>query len=314
MNYLGTIFGKIAFIILIIGVGVFIKKVRWISDSGERDVGRLMIDVSWPALVFASINTTLTPSDITGNIILPILTVLFHLVGFLIGLAFCSISGYTGKRKHVFLFHATLNNFLIMSLPFVQLLLPGKGLALLSVSNLGSTLVLWTIGVTLMAGKVGVKAILKLVFSPVMIAMLLSVFLVLTKLNTLIPHLIFEVSEEIGKSTLFLGLVIAGTQISKLGKRALKFDRWNIQVGLVRNIAAPAVLFVFCLLFKQYLPHEAMIILLLISIAPASVNSITLALRYDSAPELAAEGVLFTHLLALPTMIGFMFLFDGFLF
>ncbi len=301
------------FIILMMGMGILVKKTRLVSTAGDRDISRLMIDFTWPALVFASINTSLSAADIVNNLALPVFSIALHLLGFLIGSAVCAFTDYSGNRKRVFLFHATMNNFLVMALPFAQLFLPTKGTALLTVSNLGSTLVLWTLGVALMAGKADTKAMMKLVFSPVMVCTFVSVVFVLTGINKLIPKIFYDVGKEVGNSTLFLGLLIAGTQISKMGFGALKFDKWNILVGLVRNIIVPSIVFGLCLLFEGSIPREAMIILMLVSIAPASVNSITLALRYDSDPELATEGVLFTHLLAIPTMLGFLFLIDRFL-
>ncbi|MFA6507219.1 MAG: AEC family transporter [Treponemataceae bacterium] len=313
MNYFGMIFGKILFIGLMMAMGIVVKRTKVVSDAGDRDISRLMVDFTWPALVFASINTSLTAADIIDNIALPLLSIALHLVGFFIGLVICLVTKYSGNRRKVFLFHVTMNNFLLMALPFVQIFLPGKGTALLTVSNLGSTFVLWTLGVILMSEKVEIKTILKLVFSPVMVTTLVSVLFVLTGFNKVIPSVVYDVGADIGKSTLFLGLLIAGTQINKMGFHALKFNQWNILVGLVRNIVVPAIVFGFCLLFQGTLPKEVLIIIMLVSIAPASVNSITLALRYESDPKLATEGVLFTHLFALPTMLGFLLLMDRFL-
>jgi predicted permease len=313
MSYFWIIFGKIAFIFLLLGVGVLVKKLRVLSDTGEQDLGRLMVDVTWPALIFASINVSLTASDIVGNYTLPFLAVGLHLIGFLAGLAVCSVGRFSGDRKNVFLFHATMNNFFIMALPFAQMMLPKKGLALLTVSNLGSTVTLWVLGVTLLSGKIESKSIVRSVLSPAMIATVSATVFVLTGVNTLIPRFALDLIATVGQPTLLLGLLAAGMQIGKLGIGAVKFDSWNILVGLVRNIVVPAAVFAFCLVFKGHLSREAVIITMLVAIAPASVNSVPLALRYRSDPDLTAEGVVFTHLLAAPSMLVFIFLIDRFL-
>jgi predicted permease len=49
VNYLGAIALKIAFIFLLIGVGALVKKAGMLSEAGERDVGRIMVDLTWPA-------------------------------------------------------------------------------------------------------------------------------------------------------------------------------------------------------------------------------------------------------------------------
>jgi predicted permease len=313
VSYFGEIAGKLAFIFLLIAVGALAKKAGMLSDAGERDVGRLMVDLAWPALIFASINTSLTASDIVDNLALPFLAVGLHLAGFLIGWGISAAQGYREDRRNVFLFHATLNNFFIMPLPFAQFLLPKTGLALLTVANLGSTITLWVLGVALLAGRVDSRTTLRNIFSPAMVSTLAAVVFVLTGVNRLIPRLVLDVFSAVGQPTLLLGFLVAGAQISKLGLKAVKFDRWNLLVGLVRNILVPAAVFALCLPLKGILPREAVVITMLVAMAPASVNSIPLALRYGSSPTLAAEGVLFTHLLAAPTMVLFIYLIDRFL-
>jgi len=313
VSYLATIFGKIVFIMLIIAVGVFIKRAGMISDNGERDVSRLMVDLCWPSLIFTSIVGTLQARDILDNAALPLLAVGLHLAGFLVGSLIARPAGFTGARRNVFLFHSTMNNFFVMALPFAAFLLPEKGVALLTVCNLGSTVMLWSVGVTLMAGRGDLRATMRNVLSPAMVATLLGAAFVLTGLNRFIPALLLDVGTAVGTPTLFLGLLIAGTQISRLGVKALKFDLWNILVGLTRNFLVPGLAFAASLFLRGYLTREALIVFMLIAIAPASVNSITLALRYNSSSELASEGVLFTHLLAGPSMVFFMFLVDRYL-
>ncbi len=313
MSFLATIFSKIVFIMLIIGIGIVVKRAGMISDSGERDVSRLMVDLCWPALIITSIVGTLEARDILDNAVLPLLSASFHLLGFLVGLPIARAAGFRDARRNVFLFHTTMNNFFVMALPFAAFLLPEKGVALLTVCNLGSTIMLWSLGVVLMSGRGDIRSSIRNAFSPAMVATLAGVAIVLTGLNRFVPPFALDVGNTIGNPTLPLGLLIAGTQISRLGAKALKFDLWNILVGATRNLLLPAIAFGASLILRGYLTKEALIVFMLVAIAPASVNSITLALRYESSPELASEGVLFTHLLAGPSMVLFMYLVDRYL-
>jgi predicted permease len=113
---------------------------------------------------------------------------------------------------------------------------------------------------------------------------------------------------------MLLGLLIAGTQIYKLGRGALKFNGWNMLVGLTRNILVPGILFALAMLLRNSLSRETLTIFMVVGVTPASVNSVTLALKFNVAPNLAAEGVVFTHVLGIGTMIGFITLVEQFLF
>ncbi|GAB1484902.1 hypothetical protein MASR2M78_37200 [Treponema sp.] len=78
--------------------------------------------------------------------------------------------------------------------------------------------------------------------------------------------------------------VKCNTKLDKLGPKALEFDGWNISVGLLRNILIPGLLFMVALAHKD-----------------------------GPSPELAAEGVLFTHLLGVGSLLGYVYLIDRFL-
>jgi predicted permease len=313
MGYLYSIVDKILFVILLMGTGVLAKKLKWISEEGEKDISRLMVDFVWPSLIFSSIVTTLTTDDILSNFFLPVLSVFIHITGYGLGLLICRLTRYTGERRKIFLLHAAMNNFFVMALPFAQFFFPEKGAALLAVANLGSMILLWTLGVSIIAGNLGARASIKNIFSPGMIATVAGVVCVLTGANRYIPRLVSNVLSEVGQPTMLFGLMIAGTQIYKLGRNALKFDGWNILVGLVRNILTPAILFALILPLRDFIGKEGLTIFMIVSMTPASVNSVTLAMKYDSAPNLAAEGVIFTHILAIGTMLGFVVLIERFL-
>jgi predicted permease len=307
-----AILEKILFIILLIGTGVFAKKMKWVSDEGEKDLSRLSVDFVWPAMIFSSIVTTLSAEDILSNLLLPVLTAFIHLTGFAVGLATCRLAGYCGSEKKMLLFHATMNNFLAMSFPFALFFFPEKGAALLAVANLGSIVILWTVGVIIIAGNRGFAATARNIFSPGMLSIVAGAACVLSGAGRFIPDFIMDVLSTLGGPTLFLGLFVAGTQIYKLGPCALKFNGWNILVGFLRTILIPAILFGCGLLLRGHVSRESLIIFMIVSITPANVNSVTLALKFGGAANLAAEGVLFTHIFGAGTMIGFIMLIEKF--
>lgn len=311
MEYLYSILDKILYVILLMATGILAKRAGWLSDKGEEDLSVMMVDFIWPCMIFSSIVTSLTRDDIVTNISLPILAAFLHLFGFAVGLLVCRLAGYQGERKSIFLFHASMNNFLVMALPFAEYFFPERGVALLAVANLGSIVLLWTLGVSLVAGRMGWRTMARNVFlSPGLIATGSAILCVMTGINRYLPTLVTDVMTKAGEPTLFFGLMVAGTQIHKLGFKALRFDGWNILVGLTRNIVVPGIMLCLMLLLRGHVAAEGLVVLGLVSITPASINSVMLAIKYKSSPKLAAEGVIFTHLLAIFTMIGYVYLIE----
>ena len=314
MDYFLTIAEKVFYIVLLMGSGVLAKKMKLVSESGEKDLSLLMVDLVWPALIFSSITMTLTPEDILTNLWLPLLAMVVHLTGLLIGLFFARLAGYTGDRKKIFVFHATMNNFFVMALPFAVFFFPAKGAALLAVANLSSIIFLWTGGAVIISGKFSFRENKKSLFNPCLFATIAAILFVFLGWGKYVPRLVNDGLVVIGQPTLFFGLLVAGTQIYKLGWKALKFDSWNLMIALIRNFLVPAVLFLVALLLKGRISTEALVIFMVIGSTPVSVNSITIAFKYKSSPELAAEGVLMTHLLSIFSMTCFLSLIKFYLF
>jgi len=308
MIYFLTILNRLLFVVLMMGSGILAKKLKLITEQGERDLSRVMVDLVWPALIFSSITRTLHPSDVLDNLSLPFLCIGIHLIGWIIGSIVARAAGYEGDQRKVFLFQTTMNNFLLMALPFAEFFYPGKGTALLAVANLGSILVLWTVGASTIAGPLSRKELLGNLFSPGMIATILAIVFVLMGWNRSIPPLIAESTAVLGQPTLFMGLFVAGARIYELGFRALKLDKWNLLCGSIRILVVPALALLVALSLKGILPPETLVIFMLVSITPASVNSVTMAFKYDVDPKHAAEGVVFTHVFGLATMTFFVLL------
>jgi predicted permease len=307
VGYPSVIVEKILYILLLIGTGFVCRRMGWLSDQGERDLGLLMLDAVWPAMIFSSIVSSLDAGDIVRNIWMPALSLLSHVFGFFLGLLAAHLAGYGGDRRKVFLFNCTMNNFLAMALPFAELFFPGRGTALLAVANLGSILAIWTLGVFAMAGTATLRQTARNLLSTGMIATLAAIFCVLTGFGRLIPQLILDALHTAGQPTLIFGMTVAGARIYTLGRRALVFDSWNILTGCIRNIAVPASMLGLACSLRGAVGTEALILFTLVSTAPVSINSIPMAMKYGSDPELAAQAVIFTHLLALfsmPILIG----------
>jgi predicted permease len=95
-----------------------------------------------------------------------------------------------GDSKKVFLFHSTINNFAFMVLPLAISFLPQAGAGLLFIQNLGYTILLLTLGMSLLYGKTDKESLRVSLLSPALIATVLSTILVLTGLNRFIPKMV----------------------------------------------------------------------------------------------------------------------------
>ena len=303
MSNLLIILEKIFFLLALLTAGGFAGKFKLIGDDGERDLSRLLVDFFWPAAIFSSITSGLKP-DAT-NVILPFTALITAFVGLGLGFLAVGIFKFKDDRKKVFLYHSSINNFVFMAIPFVSLFYGERGLGLLFLHNLGYILFLWTFGVGLLHEKQTAGMALKRMVNPGLIATFLGILFVVFGIK--LPPLVSSVFDTMGAPTTLIAMIVAGNRIYKLGIKVLKFDVWNIALGLIRLILVPALLFIPAYFLRPYIDVEVLGIFMIVNVMPVSVNSISLAKRYGVKAGPAAEGLVFTHLFGIGTMAVYLY-------
>ena len=317
---------KIFFLILLIGCGILARRFKLLGEEGEKTLSRLLVDLFWPASIYVSITGSLTAEDITGNILLPVSALITAFTGLGLALLFVKFFRYADDEKKIFLYHSSINNFVFMVIPFATLFLGARGVGLLYLHNLGYIIFLWTVDVSVMKDKKEESSIFKRLLTPGLISTILAVITVfivdavtagvtrenLPKFLTTSSSFIFSVIDALSKPLLVSAMIITGSRIYVLGLKSLRFNMWNINLGLIRLILVPGILFILTLLLHGHVRDDILIIFMLVNVMPVSVNSIGMAHRYNTSTELAAQGVVFTHLFGILTMAVFITLIQGF--
>lgn len=304
---------KIIYLILLIACGILIRKLNLISDKGIEDLSKILVDFFWPALIFYQITSSLTSSDIINNISLPFFAIVTGVTGYLLGILFVKIFKYQENEKIIFLYNSTINNFVFMVIPFVTLFFPENGLGLLFIHNIGFIFILWTIGVSIFQKEVNFINSLKGLLNPGFITTLIATIITLLGINKFIPKLLFDAVKTIGDPTLVIAMIIAGAQVYKLGRDAIKFNLYNILMAFNRLILIPFVLFILSYLLKDYFSKEIIVIFMIVNVMPVSVISVSMAIRYNSDPDLAAQHVVSNHLISIITIPVYIMLIKYFL-
>ena len=306
---------KIFFLLSLIGCGILAKKLELISDKGVDDLSKLILDFFWPALIFFQITSALNAEDIIKNISLPFFAILTAVTGLFLGKVIAKIMKYKEEERQLFLYNSTINNFVFMVIPFVELYYPKNGLGLLFIHNIGFILIVWTVGVFLFQGRLSLLQSIKGLINPGLISTFSAILITITGLNGFIPSAVSDIFKTMGTPTVAISMIVAGAQIYKLGRNAFKFNLWNILLGLNRLILIPGILFVLSIFLKNIfdLPREVLGIFMIVNAMPVSIISVSMAMRYNSDSNLAAQGVVSNHLFSILTIPFFILLIEKFL-
>lgn len=305
---------QVLFILALMAIGYFARKRGVVSAVGTSEMVRVLVAIIYPCLIFSSV-TRLNAGELASNWIMPVMALAIAGTGLLLGLvALRCMRGVDQQRASAFLFQNTINNYLFLPLPLVMLIWKEQGVALLVFASMGFELVVWTVGVFLFNRSSKLSEGIRMMFGPPLIALMVSIGWVcirdllqpelppdgwLADLAGRLLELFYFGAETVGKATVAVSMVVAGSRMAALDARAA-FDKHVWIVSALRLVATPIL---FILLLKLIPMGEmAYGILAVVAVMPAAVASLVFSERFGGDSDFIATTLLVTHLGAIVTI------------
>jgi len=293
------ILGLIAPVLAIIGVGVLSRRYGLLRKEADVSLMRLVVDLFFPCLIFEAImgNAAMTESS---NILPPVLmgagTILMgYLFGFWVGKGL----GFSeGKGLRTFAFSVGIYNYGYIPIPLVEDLFGKEALGVLFVHNMGAMVVIWTVGVLILAGTSSREGLRKLINAP-NISIILAISLNAMGVADYIPDFVHSVTIPLGACAVPAALLLVGATLEGyLGKIKEVFD-WKVCTGatLLRLGLLPLIF----LFLTKYLPlsEELKMVMVIESAMPAGIFPLVIARHYGGQPTMAAQVIISTTLMGL---------------
>ena len=215
MAFLQTFINVVMIVILAVP-GFALRKVRLLPDKAASVFAVLLLYISQPFLMMASLfNKEFQPSMLVNfGWVLLFAVVLQLLVYFVSKLVFCKTKEEASRRACVACSY--LGNVGFMGIPVMEMLFPGNSDMVLYtvVYNIAFNAMSWTLGVFTITGEKKRINPLKIVLNPPMIAVIVS--LPFFFLNVHIPEQVMTPISYLGDMTLPLSMVILGVRLADM--------------------------------------------------------------------------------------------------
>lgn len=215
MAFLQTFINVVMIVILAVP-GFALRKVRLLPDKAASIFAVLLLYISQPFLMMASLfNKEFQPSMLVNfGWVLLFAVVLQLLVYFVSKLVFCKTKEEASRRACVACSY--LGNVGFMGIPVMEMLFPGNSDMVLYtvVYNIAFNAMSWTLGVFTITGDKKRINPLKIVLNPPMIAVIVS--LPFFFLNVHIPEQVMTPISYLGDMTLPLSMVILGVRLADM--------------------------------------------------------------------------------------------------
>ena len=288
-------------VFLIIGVGCLCRVVGLVTESSEKTIMALALNVLYPCFIISKVcgNQSLQQVSIVVSALLTGLT----LTAIALGVAAAVgklLKLKSGPEQNTFTVSGAIQNYGFIPIPLIEGLFPAEAaetLGVLFVHNLGLELTLWTVGVVLISGTR--EGMWKRLINGPTVAIIVGLFLNFTSGHQLIPEVAKTAMTQLGLCTIPISLLLVGVSLAGVVLKGNWLSGWRIPVGAiaVRFLIMP----VFFLLAARLLSFSRplMLIMLMESAMPAAVFPIVIAKHFGGKPSVAVQIVIFTTVASL---------------
>jgi malate permease and related proteins len=296
----GTILSATLPVFLVVGVGFLFQRRGWLSEETEIGMMKIVLNLLIPCLIL---------SLIPGNPSLDTISSAAWAIGLgfgliLAGLLVAWLGGLaggmrTGSGLRTFTISSGIQNYGFLPLPILVELFPNNPgpSGLVFVFGMGVEIAMWTVGLTIMNGKAGLRAVFNGPFLAVMAALLLNY----TGGHRLVPEVATTTMEMLGRCAVPMSVFMIGATMGRFSREGIFNDVLRVGVaGVVVRLGIHAALILAAAVFLPISP-DLRALLVVQAGMPAAIFPIVLVRLFGGHTQMAIQVVLTTSLVSLVT-------------
>ncbi len=291
----------------IVIVGYVAGKLGYLGGDFDRQLSRLVINMTCPALILSSSMTGELPDR---EYILPLLLISIITYAVLTGVAYLLPRYLTRKRddEGIIGFALMFGNVGFMGYPVVASIFGHEAVFYAAVLNVVNTFAVFTVGTLLITGKNDVEQKRfekKVLYSPPMLSCYLTMLIVALRIDN-IPEAISAPLTMIGNITVPAALLIIGSSMSNLPVRSLLGNVTVYATTLFRLVLLPIGIYYLCkaLGFSVFVVNINTVVIAM----PVATYGTILCLKYGKDTATITEVTFITTLismLSIPLLVLF---------
>ncbi len=282
-------------------VGYVAGKLGYLGGDFDRQLSRLVINITCPALILSSAMNGELPDR---QYILPLLGISVITYVLLTGVAFW-LPRYLTRRQEeegTVGFAIMFGNVGFMGYPVVASLFGHQAVFYAAVLNVINTFAVFTVGSMLITGKNEVEGAhfqKKVLYSTPMLAAYLTMAIVALRIDN-IPEVISQPLTMLGNITVPAALLIIGSSMSQLSPRRLLGNRTVYIATVMRLVVVPLALFFLfrAIGFSEMVNHINTVVIAM----PVATYGTILCLRHGKDATLMTEVTFITTLFSMVTI------------
>ncbi len=298
---------QISFLTVLVLIGFVSSKIGIIKAETRDSLVKIIFNITLPLLLFTNFSKLdLTPEILKNSLVVIVISFLIIITMMVIGY----FSSFFFKMKHeqrsVFIAHHAFGNILYIGFPVISALYGDMGLYYASIYAFVSIMLLWTVGIYIIARKGGMTLgeSLKRMVNPNSVAILSGFILFLLRIN--IPEFFLKPFVSLGGTTIYLSMLYIGALLGLMKIRGVFANTKVYITTLNKNFIFPLILIAVVSLFSSSvfsgIDHLILSVIILEASMPCMANVVIVAKIFKVDDELATANVFMSTLISLVSL------------
>nr|MCR5731882.1 AEC family transporter [Sphaerochaetaceae bacterium] len=245
-----------------------------LDRTGLGYLSKLVARISLSCLLFVNTMKATKENDISGYLSVIFVTLLYFIILYFLGLFIAKICHLEGEKRNLFRAGTMFSNTGFMGVPIAEAVFGSVGVLMAALFTVVGDIILWTWGVNLTVPpekleKRSKKSIVKKIFSPCLVAVLLGFFMGLIGLS--LPEKLHTAIKGIGSTASPLAMLYIGGIMCYVDLKKGLFKKEFIILIVLKMCILP-ILLARVLSFIPVIPREVGVYIALMAALPMMVT------------------------------------------
>lgn len=284
-------------ILLMLGIGFFLRKKEIVTVEIRKGLSALLINVVLPCTVILSfMNDSILNSDLLMTCLLAVVISAIIQTVSIIASKFL-FNRYEKMDANVLTYGMIVSNSAFIGIPIIQSIYGSEAVMFASVFQIPIIVTMWTIGLALFKPIDHKHALKSVIRNPSVVAVLIGFIIMLTGIK--FPIFITKTISSIASCTTAISMFVVGSILADIEWNNL-LDKKVLFFGSIRLIAYPFIVFIVLTFVNA--PTLIKAIAVIMTGMPAGSTAAILAEQYGCDAKFAAKLILVSTALSVITI------------
>jgi len=293
-----NIFLEILALVIYMCIGYFAKRKGFITESGTKDMSKIVVNIAMPLLVISSMNISYETRYVRNMITIACLSFLYlgivSRVTKKLSVLYANNDGSHRELRYSMIF----GNAAFLGYPLSYAIFGDEGMLYASIYVALQNVFVWTVGVQIYNDDQDLRSRLKNLLNPGLIAIGIGLVLFFFRIDT--PAYFIKIAKGIGAISIPMALMVIGAQLDLSQLRAAFNERGILLSVFTKCLAFPALF----LLLLSFTPFDNTIkaMMTIELAAPVQASAALFAHNFGGNPLTAAKCVVLSTIVAVVTI------------